>query len=146
MTSANLQRQRGAYNLTMVALLSAGLAALAMAVLWSWRYEKNVFAEGAGKAGKLFQASPAQGALDSAKGALSAAAGQGDGKLRKCTIKGRTVISNEECLDSNSTTLVLQLTDTRGVEAPKAPPPPPAAAPGSNAMLDKAIEKQLQGR
>ncbi|MES2901725.1 MAG: DUF4124 domain-containing protein [Pseudomonadota bacterium] len=141
MTSPSIQRQRGSFNLYWVAILSALFAAVAMAALWSWRYEKNVFAEGAAKVGASFKASPASGALDSA---LSAAAGKGDGKLRKCTIKGKTVVSNQECLDSNPTTRTMSLTDTRGVEPPRAPP---AAAPEparSNPMIDKAIEKQLR--
>ena len=115
-----------------------------MAALWSWRYEKNVFAEGAAKAGAAFSASPAQSVLDSAKGTLSGAAGHSDGKLRKCTIKGKTVISNHECLDSNSTSQAMKLTDTRGVEAPKLPPPPAKESATSNPMIDKAIEKQLR--
>lgn len=144
MPFSTMGRQRGSFNLYWVAILSALFAALAMAALWSWRYEKNVFVEGMAKVGKMVGNSPAQEVVDSAKGVVSSAAGKGDGKLRKCTINGKTVISNEECLDSNPTSQTMKLTTTRGIEAPRVPPPPPKEESGSNPMIDKAIEKQLR--
>lgn len=140
MHTTTLQRQRGYFNLYWVAIFVGLFAALAMAALWSWRYEKNLFAEGAARLGAVARSSPAAGVADQAKGA----AGQGDGQLRKCRIDGKTVISNVACLDSNPSTETMKLTTTRGVEAPKTPPSPPAQEAGSNPMLDKAIEKQLR--
>jgi len=115
-----------------------------MAALWSWRYETNLFAAGVAKVRAVFSASPARAALDSATSALAGATGQADGKLRKCTIKGKTVVSNQECLDSNPTTRTMELTESRGIETPRAPPPPAKEAPGSKPLLDQAIEKQLR--
>lgn len=144
-----LKRQRGYFNLYYVALFSAVLAAVAMAALWSMRYERNLFAEGVAKVGKMFSESPAQGVVDSAKSAAAGATGapgapQGDGKLRKCQIEGKTVISNTDCLDSNPTSKVMKLQVTRGVEMPKEPPKPKDDASGGVPALDKILDKQLR--
>ena len=140
MHSTTLRRQRGAFKLHWVAFCAALFAALAMAALLSWRYEKNLFAEGAARLGAMAASSPAAGVAAKS----GAAPGQAGGQLRKCRIDGKTVISNVACLDSNPSSETMKLTVTRGVEAPKAPPPPPAPEAGSNPMLDKAIEKQLR--
>lgn len=138
-----LHRQRGAYNLYVVAILSMLLAAVAMVGLMSARNERNYFAEGLAKAGRLAGASPAGAALDSAKQAGASALGQGDGKLRKCVIDGKAVISNTECSEKNPTSKVIKIQDTKGFEAPRVPVEAPAALT-SQPVLDKIIEKQLQ--
>ncbi|NHZ63882.1 DUF4124 domain-containing protein [Massilia genomosp. 1] len=137
------RRQQGAISLFWVATGSVALAALAMAALFSMRYERNLFAEGAAKLGKTVTASPAGKVIDSAKQAVSEAAGNGDGAMRKCVINGKTVISNTDCTPDNRTSKLIQIHDTKGFEAPKKPPVE-KAAPGSNPMLDKMIEKQLR--
>ena len=129
-----LQRQRGAFNLYAVALLSMLLAAAAMAALFSMRGERNLFAEGAAKAGKLV--SPA---ADAARAAVSGDSGQ----MRTCLVHGKKVISNTDCTDQNKTSKVIQIHDTRGFEAPKQPAEP-VAEPTSDKMTDKIIEKQLR--
>ncbi len=129
-----LHRQRGVLNLYWVAVFSAVFAGLAMAALFSMRYERNLFAEGAAKISKLFNSSPAAQVLEGAKA---------DSGLSKCVIDGKTVISNTDCAAANPTSKKLQLHDTRGIEAPKAPPPV-EKAPTSNPALDKIIEKQLR--
>ena len=133
-----LHRQRGVLNLYWVAIFSAVFAGLAMAALFSMRYERKLFAEGAAKISQLFNSSPAAQMVDSAKGA----AGGNDGALRKCVIDGKTVISNSDCKDSNPTSKKLDIQDTKGFEAPKAPPKV-EKAPTSQPALDKMIEKQL---
>jgi hypothetical protein len=144
-----LPRQRGYFNLYYVALFSAVIAALAMAALWSMRYERNLFAEGAAKVVKLFSDSPAQGVVDSARTAVADATGtpgapKSDGKMRKCTIDGKTVVSNTDCLDSNPTSKTMKLQITRGVVMPKEPPKPKEDGSGGVPMLDKVLEKQTR--
>ncbi|MES2322958.1 MAG: DUF4124 domain-containing protein [Pseudomonadota bacterium] len=143
-------RQRGHFNLYYVALFSAVFAALAMAALWSIRYERNLFAEGVAKVGKMFSDNPAtQGVVDSAKSAVADATGtplapKGDAKMRKCIIDGKTVISNTDCLDSNPTSKTMKLQITRGVVMPKEPPKPKDDTSGGIPALDKIIDKQLR--
>ena len=135
----SLARQRGELSLKGVLIGSIVLSALAMAVLFSLRNERNLFAEGAAKAGKMAGDSPAGGMLDSAKAALKGEQGQ----MRKCVIDGKTVVSNAVCSDQNKTTKVIKIQDSRGFEAPKkrAEPAPELT---SDKMTDKLIEKQLQ--
>jgi hypothetical protein len=138
-----LKRQRGVLNLYWVAIVSAGLALLAMAALYSMRYERNLFAEGWAKVVQLAGASPAAGVADAARKAVAGTdPAQGDGLMRKCVVAGKTVISNTECAAGNATSKVIEIHDTKGFEAPKAPPAP-ASASTSDPALDKLIEKQL---
>jgi hypothetical protein len=138
-----INRQRGALNLVWVAIGAALLAAVAMAALWSMRSERNLFAEGASA---LAGSAPARQAIDAARGAVAGSgigkADSGGGEMRKCVIKGQTVISNTDCLDSNKTSKTIKIHDTRGFEAPKVPVTP-AASPSSDPMIDKMIEKQM---
>jgi hypothetical protein len=141
-----LQRQRG-LSLLAVTLVSALVAAAAMAAIWSMRYERNLFGEAWTK---LVGESPTRAVFDTARqvGASAASAtgvtsGSG-GAMRKCVIDGKPVISNTDCKDSNKTSRTIEIHDTRGFEAPKAPPPPPPASASSDPALDKIIEKQLR--
>jgi hypothetical protein len=137
-----LKRQHGVLNLYWVAIASAGLALLAMAALYSMRYERNLFAEGWAKTVQLVGASPAADVADAARKAIAGTdPARGDGAMRKCVIAGKTVISNAECAASNATSKVIEIHDTKGFEAPKAPP---AAAPAADSTTDKLIEKQLR--
>jgi hypothetical protein len=131
-----IQRQRGALNLIWVAILSAALAAAAMAALWSMRYERNLFSEGVSAAAK---AAPVRQALD----AVTAAKEGTGGPMRKCVIDGKTVVSNTDCLDNNKTSKTIRIHATRGIEAPKVPVAP-APSPGSDPAIDKILEKQLR--
>jgi hypothetical protein len=139
-----LKRQHGVLNLYWVAIASAGLALLAMAALYSMRYERNLFAEGWAKTVQLVGASPAADVADAARKAIAGTdPARGDGAMRKCVIAGKTVISNAECAASNATSKVIEIHDTKGFEAPKAPPVA-AAAPAADSTTDKLIEKQLR--
>ncbi len=120
-------------KLIWVALGSAVLAAAGMTALISMRNERNLFAEGAAKVSDKVGAA--------ARSGMATATRPGDGVMRKCTIKGKTVISNAECAASNPTSKVIEIHDTKGFEAPKLPPKAPVA-PTSNPQLDKLIEKQ----
>ncbi|HEY0585362.1 MAG TPA: DUF4124 domain-containing protein, partial [Pseudoduganella sp.] len=56
--------------------------------------------------------------------------------MRKCVINGTTVVSNTECGAKGK---VIQIHDSRGIEAPKEPPKPaPEAMPSAT---DRAIER-----
>lgn len=113
-----LDRQRG-ISLILVAVLMAGVAALAMAAIFSMRYERNLFAEGVAR---LTGKAPA-----SAAGAAAVAPTPGN-QLRRCVINGKTVFSDTECSGANATTKNVIVHETKGVEAPKAPKPDPAAS------------------
>lgn len=135
-----IDRQRGVLNLYWVAILSALLAALAMAAIYSMRHERNVFAEGWAQ---LAGTSGARDALDTARKAVSGNGGDSGGIMRKCVIEGKTVISNTECAPGNPTSRVIKIHDTHGFEAPKQAAPA-AAPPTSVPEIDKIIEKQLR--
>jgi hypothetical protein len=134
-----IERQRGALNLVWVAIFSAGLAAAAMAALWSMRYDRNLFAEGVAAVAK---AAPARQAMDAVAGMKDGAKDGAGGPMRKCVIAGKTVISNTDCLDTNQTSKTIRIHDTRGFEAPKVPLAP-ASSPTSDPAIDKILEKQL---
>jgi hypothetical protein len=134
-----IDRQRGALSLLRVTLFSALVAACAMAAIYSMRHERNLFAE---VWDRLAGAAPsAQQALDSARKAVGA--GTDGAALRKCVVKGKSVVSNTDCTDSNRSSRRIDIHDTKGIEAPKLPAPP-QAEPTSNPALDKLIEKQLR--
>ena len=137
-----LDRQRGAYNLYYVAILSALFAAVAMAAMFSMRYERNLFAEGLDKVTGAVKNSAApqvlSGAHDSITGADPTA-----GALRKCVIDGKTVVSNTDCKATNKTSKIIKIVKTEGVVAPKKPVVQEAAQQ-SNPAIDKMIEKQMQ--
>ena len=133
-----LYRQRGALNLYWVAVISVLAAALAMAALMSMKAERNLFAEGAGKAKKMVSDSGAQKVLQSASDSVTG----NDSRMKKCVIRGKTVISNSDCLDSNKTTKIMVIPEGNVAQAVKAP----VAAVGqatSDPLIDKIIEKQL---
>ena len=130
-----LQRQRGV-SLILVALLMAGVAALAMAALFSMRYERNLFAEGLGK---LTGKAPAAAAKPGVSAAALPAAAPGN-QLRRCVINGKTVFSDTECSDRNATTQNIVVHETKGIEAPKPPKPDPADAAPQD-LRAKMIEK-----
>ncbi len=133
------RRQRGALNLVWVAILSAAGAALAVVALMSMRAERNLFAEGADKARATFDGSGASKALQSASDGVTGT----DNRMKKCVIRGKTVISNTDCPDDNKSTRVIAIPEGNIADAVKAPPAPARQAT-SDPVIDKIIEKQLQ--
>jgi glutamine amidotransferase PdxT len=115
----------------MVAVVMAALAFVAVLGLMSMRSEKNLFGDAWAS---LMKSAPVQQAQQVA--ATPAA------PIRKCTISGKIVYSNVDCLAGAADSKTVQLHDTHGVEAPKAPPAPPAADPGAE-LRDKAIERAV---
>ena len=146
-----MHKQRG-ISLIMVAIVSAALAGLAMAALYSMRYERNVFAEAwariTGQPASQAVLQQSQEALKAAgvnPGAAAAAVGAAApaGVLRKCIINGKTVLSDVDCSDRNPTSKVVEVHQTHGIESPKMPQPEPAASTTMSAQ-DRAIEKATQ--
>ncbi|CAN7565268.1 DUF4124 domain-containing protein [Pseudoduganella sp. LjRoot289] len=123
-------------SLILVAVLMAGVAALAMAALFSMRYERNLFAEGINK---LTGKSP-PAAMPSASALPVLPAAAPGNQLRRCIINGKTVFSDTECGDRNATTKNVVVHETKGIEAPKAPKPDPADAAPQD-LRAKMIEK-----
>ena len=113
-----LHRQSG-LSLIAVAIGMAALAAAAMFALYAMRHE-----------GKL----PAMPAAVQAT--IAAPAPASSEPLRKCTINGKTVISNSDCKESGQ---VIRIHDSKGIESPKAPPPAEARPEDMRAkMIEKA--------
>lgn len=135
-------RQRG-ISLIWVVILTAGVALVLMVGLMSMRHETNYFAQGMDKALKAMPGSVKAAA--SAATAAAAGPAPGSGPLRSCVIGGKKVISNTECTAANKTSRVLEIHDTHGIEAPKEPPKEEAAK-GGDPMLDKVIDRQVNGR
>ncbi|HEY1150452.1 MAG TPA: DUF4124 domain-containing protein [Pseudoduganella sp.] len=117
-----LHRQSG-LSLIAVAIGMAALAAAAMFGLYAIRHE-----------GKLPSMPAAMQATIAAQ--VPATAPASSEPLRKCTINGKTVISNSDCKDSGQ---VIRIHDSKGIESPKAPPPAEAAPEDLRAkMVEKA--------
>lgn len=118
-----MKKYQSGISLVAVAVIMGLLGAAAVFALISMRSERNLFAEGLDKAGAKAAALAAPVAAPAAP-------------LRKCVIHGKTVISNSECGDQGK---VVEVHETRGIEAPKAPPKPaPEAQPTAS---DRAIER-----
>jgi hypothetical protein len=129
--------QRG-ISLVWASVLSALLALVAMAALFSMRYDRNLFAEAWNK---VAGADLPRQAIDAARNATGAAPAQP--VLRKCLIDGKAVISNVDCKLENKTSKTIDIHDSHGF-GPVAPPPAAEKnEPTSNPAVDKMIEKQL---
>jgi hypothetical protein len=117
-----LQRQSG-LSLIAVAIGMAALAGAAMFALYAIRHE-----------GKGLPSLPSSAKMTEAVHAVAAPASTAP--MRKCTINGKTVISNTECGDNGK---LIQIHDSQGIESPKAPPKPEPAAEDMRAkMIEKA--------
>ncbi len=134
---AGARRRQAGLSLVQVAVISALAAAVGMCAMMSMRAERNFFAEGWAKLSGEASAGAGE-LLDKGR----KAANGDDGALRKCVIKGKTVVSNEDCKPDNRTTKVIRTNETRGFVTPKAVAPAPEA-PTSIPAVDKMIEKQL---
>lgn len=122
-----MRRRQAGLSLVAVAVVMAALAALAMAALFSMRHERNLFAEGWSEL--TGPAAPAVAAIAAPSSSAS--------PLRKCTIDGKTVISNTECGRRGK---VIAIHDSRGIEAPKAPPAPVEPQQG---LREKMLERAM---
>lgn len=122
-----MKKHQSGISLIAVLVIMGVLGAAAVFALISMRQNRNLFAEGVDKVRAKAVAVAAPVVSQVAPPA----------PMRKCVINGKTVISNTECGDKGS---VIDIHDTRGFEAPKAPPKqePEAAPPAST---ERAIER-----
>ncbi|WP_431478249.1 DUF4124 domain-containing protein [Massilia eburnea] len=122
-----MKQYQSGISLIAVAVIMGVLGGAAAFALISMRQERNLFAEGLNKV----SAKAAQAAAPVVASVTPPAA-----PMRKCVINGKTIVSNTECGEKGK---VIEIHDSRGIEAPKEPPkPPPAAMPGPK---DRAIEQ-----
>lgn len=122
------KNQTGISLIAVLAVIGV-LAAAAVFALISMRQNRNLFAEGMEKVGAKAAAVAAPVVSQAAPPA----------PMRKCVINGTTVISNTECGDKGK---VIEIHDSRGIEAPKEPPKPAPEAPPS--ATDRAIQRATQ--
>jgi hypothetical protein len=130
--------ERGALSLIGVAIFSALLAAVAMATLYSWRYDRNLFVEGWTKLSGLFQ-KQAQQVAQSVGGTTSPS-------IYQCNVNGKVLYSNVACDVKSTDTKKVDVQDTHGFEPPKVPVEPPSVESSRPTLQDKMIEKALQSK
>lgn len=145
----NLNRQRGELSLLSCALLFGGIALVAAIGLFSMRSERNFFAE-AWSGAMRTQAGQSAQQLWSATTNVAKSGTVQAAEIRKCTIDGKPVYSNVECSAKSPSSRKVDLHDSGGIEAPKAPPAvesegaPPGGGPPSGSppgIQDKMIDK-----
>ncbi|MFZ6752265.1 hypothetical protein ACO0KY_02730 [Undibacterium sp. Dicai25W] len=150
----NLHRQRG-ISLIWVSVFFMTLAAAGMTLLYTVRYGHLPFQEVWTRWGK--SANVIGNELQKASGVkeLNLPGQESSGVrapvtvesgVRRCMINGKTVFSDTECTDQNSTTKHLKLNDTQGFVHPKPANTDDQAASGSEQemrfkMIDKAINR-----
>lgn len=134
-----LKYQRGELSLFWAAVIVGAIALVCMGALFSMRYERNFFAD----AWNRFTKSDAGKAIQQTQQAAEAVA-RPDGTgtdIRKCVVDGKMVYSNVECDAKNTSTRKVQLHDTQGIEAPKAPQASVPQQETQPSLQDKMIEK-----
>ncbi len=135
------RRQQAGLSLWGVAFGSMLLALVAVGLLFSMRYDKNMFFVAWDKlVGSQQTAAALQGSKDALAEAQSTGSGKPlapklDGRMQKCTINGKTVYSDSACGNQGQS---LKINDSRGVEAPKVPAKADSAP---QSAMDAAIEK-----
>ena len=139
----NAKYQRGELSLFWAAVFIAVVTLVAVAALFSMRYERNFFSEAwqrimRSDAGKTLQQTgqAAQNAVRREPGAASSA-------IRQCMINGKVVYSNVECDVKNPTSRKVEFHDTQGIEAPKVPASASQES-ASQTLQDKMIEKAVR--
>lgn len=135
-----LNRQKGELSLLWAAVLIGVVTLVAMVGLMSARHERNYFSEAWKRMTRTEAGQVLQQTQQSAERAVKAESAE----IRKCVIDGKVVYSNVECDNSNTTSRKVQLHDTKGIEAPKAPPAPAPEAEGKDMrqkMIDKAVDR-----
>ncbi|MGZ3159823.1 MAG: hypothetical protein ACXU7D_04605 [Burkholderiaceae bacterium] len=128
--------ERGALSLVGVAIFSALLALVAIAALYSWRYERNVFAEGWSKSSNLVQQETQRVTQRIGNSTASA--------IYQCNVNGKVLYSNVACDVKNVASKKVDLQDTHGFEAPKVPVQVISAENRAPTLQDKMIEKATQ--
>ena len=144
-----LNRQRGELSLLSCALLFAVMALVAAIALFSMRSERNFFAEAWSGAMRTQLGQSAQQLWSATTNVAKSGTVQA-AEIRKCTIDGKPVYSNVECSAKSPHSRKVDLHDSGGIEAPKAPPAVeadgkatggPAASGAPPGIQDKMIDK-----
>lgn len=131
-----LAYQRGALSLLWCAVFVGLFTLAAMALLFSWRYERNIFAEGWSRLMRTAEVQALRKTADHVKSGESAA-------IRTCTIDGKVVYSNVECNAKNPASRKVQLYDPQGIEPPKTPPPTTVEKDVPSDVRSRMIEKAI---
>jgi hypothetical protein len=134
-----LNRQRGELSLLSCALLFAGIALVAAVALFSMSSERNFFAE-AWSGAMRTQAGQSAQQLWSATTNVTKFGTMQAAEIRKCTIDGMPVYANVECSAKSPHSRKVDLHDSGGIEAPKAPPAVESEG-APRGIQDKMIDK-----
>ena len=121
-----MKKNQSGVSLVAVMVIMGLLGAAAVFALISMRNERNLFAVGVHK-------------VSEKAAAVAAPLAAPPAPIRKCVIHGKTVISNTDCGEQGK---VIEVHDTKGFEAPKAPPKPaPEPVPTAS---ERAIQRATQ--
>jgi hypothetical protein len=131
-----LNVERGALSLIGVAVFSALLASVAIAALYSWRNDRNVFAEGWAKLSGQFQQQTQQ--------VVQNVGGNTTPAIYQCNVDGKVLYSNVACDVKSAASKKVDIQDTRGFEAPKVPVEVSPVENSRPTLQDKIIEKAIQ--
>jgi hypothetical protein len=138
----NTPRSQSGLSLITVVIVMALLSLAAMAGMYMMRYGKLPWQD----AWDTWSGHGSQAViLDKVQQEVKSASSQGaaGAEVRRCTIKGKVVYSNVDCLPEDGGRKVV-LHDTRGIEPPKVPV---EASSGSSSDVDdikgKMVEKAL---
>ena len=131
-----LAYQRGALSLLWCAVFAGLFTFAAMALLSSWRYERNIFAEGWSRLMHTAEVQTLRKTADRLKSDESAA-------IRQCTVNGKVTYSNVECNAKNATSRKVDLHDTQGIEQPKVLSPDVVEKDAPADLRNKIIEKAI---
>ncbi len=131
-----LAYQRGALSLLWCAIFAGLFTLAAMALLFSWRYERNIFAEGWSRLMHMAEVQTLRKTADRMKSDQSAT-------IRQCTVNGKVTYSNVECNAKNAAGRKVDLHDTQGIEPPKAQPPDVVEKATPEDLRNKIIEKAI---
>lgn len=129
--------QRG-ISLIWVVVVMAIFTFCAMALLFYFGYQRNLFMEGWQMIAKSKAADMAHQADSLTHHEAPAGA-----KLSQCKINGKLVISNTECNRPGIHAQALDVHDTQGFEAPKVPAKVPTNA-GANSASGKMLGTDLE--
>ncbi len=121
-----MKKYQSGVSLVAVVVIMGLLGAAAVFALISMRSERNLFAEGLDKVGAK--------AKEVAAPVVSQAAPPAP--VRKCVIHGKTVVSNSDCGEQGK---LIEVHDTRGIEAPKVPAKP--AVEAQPTVSEQAIQR-----
>jgi len=136
--------QAGQLSLLGAAVLVAVFTLVMMGLLFSWRYERNFFADGWVRLMATLQGAEVQKAVQKTKSVVvSTESGKGSSAIRRCTIDGSIVYSNVDCGADNTGSRKVDLYDTRGFEPPQKPVTTQSEKETPASLKEKMIEQVI---